>query len=262
MERKLGELDDGIFIKEIMEDIVANRVNLAEGWPKRIINNRSDAEIAAGCYCIWGQSRPVRPPTEWPWSQDSWMPNEKVLNIKKAVAILLTELERLKMLEAGYQNEEKETESTDPIFKNVATVDKLKPGMMIFDVRFGWQKVHRINHMPGYPIHTHEQQTYRADGKREEVDKYPSIYLIDIFNGGTPPDLDIQWWKVPHLTSVFVKNKKDAEWIKGQLVEYRPKSLNYNTRFRAIFSAGHEKTEWFECCKLHPEVEIKAEWLK
>ena len=72
----------------------------AEGWTPEHDDAHHDGTLAqaAGCYATWafeGEQLPNWVPTGWPWADSWWKPSTPRLNLIRAGALILAELERL-----------------------------------------------------------------------------------------------------------------------------------------------------------------------
>lgn len=144
--------------------------------------------------------------------------------------------------------------------EHVATIDRVSVGMWVFSIKEGWVQVKNISGQNEHEIKA-GQFTYCGNGRRHEPDKYPMLFLFDIFEGTSPPEPEIDWKKVPMDTDVEVRNDPKDEWRLRKFVCYLP---GCGFPF-LVFGDGHGMktatgTATFGFCRL--AVDCKPEWQK
>jgi len=148
--------------------------------------------------------------------------------------------------------------------EHVVTLDKVSVGMWVFDCSLGWHRVESVTGSHGtsdceFPLHTHDgKQTrvFTADGKRTKHNKYPSLFLIDIFEGTNHPEPEVDWSKVPPGTPVSGENR-DGKGVSGLFAgrEY------HVSKDATLYDVWAQNTYYrFEFCRL--AVPVKPEWIK
>jgi hypothetical protein len=124
---------------------------------------------------------------------------------------------------------------------HVATLERVSVGMWVFSSLSGWVQVSQIDngsHDGLYPIKA-GRDIYTINGWFRADCKYPSLFLIDIFEGTSPPVPEVDWGKVPPGTPVIGDNGDGkgvsglfagVEWM-GSAPEFRVWAQNTYYRF-------------------------------
>lgn len=79
---------------------------------------------------------------------------------------------------------------------------------------------------------------------------------------------EIDWSKIPKWTKVLVKNEPESEYQNAYFmgVNNEEGEILFAVTFYDMFifedRCGEGEFEYFDCCKLHPTVEISEEWYK
>lgn len=70
-----------------------------EGWTPSHDDSHSSGDLseAAGCYAMFSETFPdeEKPPPQWPWAREWWKPKDYRLDLVRAAALLIAEIERI-----------------------------------------------------------------------------------------------------------------------------------------------------------------------
>ena len=166
----------------------------------------------------------------------------------------------------GEENKMKE------VFKNAKVGDK------VWSCLYGWGKVINIdNYTDSYPIaflpdnreNKYIINTYTFSGHGRVDNEYPELYWQEPeikYEVTERPEPEIDWTKVPVDIKVLVcgdNRLDDKTWEVRYFANYLPKAVS---RYYCFYNGSKlneaEDLTYWKYCKLHPDVEIKEEWLK
>jgi hypothetical protein len=147
---------------------------------------------------------------------------------------------------------------------HVATIDRVSAGMWVWSIDRGWAEVGAVDRTDDrYPIKM-KGNCYTAKGMRATQDANPSLFLVDIFEGTSPPAPEVDWEKVPYGTKVEVCNtsfedKLNGIWRFGEFLEYKPSNTRKYRALIILNDCPHVAAMWFDHCRL--ACEPKPEWM-
>jgi hypothetical protein len=165
----------------------------------------------------------------------------------------------------GEENKMKE------VFKNAKVGDK------VWSCLYGWGKVINIDlgadRVVEYPLlvkfNERYQKYYDYCGNTNYLSSYPELYWQEPeikYEVTERPEPEIDWTKVPVDIKVLVcKDNRldDKTWEVRYFANYLPKAVS---RYYCFYNGSKlneaEDLTYWKYCKLHPDVEIKEEWLK
>lgn len=138
----------------------------------------------------------------------------------------------------------------------------IKPGEHVWHYRFGPCKVRTICDA-GIIIEDEEgcieHGPYDEQGRLCKTDALPSIFWAPVtINFPAKPEPEINWYKVPQGTPVYVSDNPALGWTPHTFVAYTDTELMYG-KYVAADSQGY--VDSWKYCRLAPDVEVKEEWL-
>lgn len=148
------------------------------------------------------------------------------------------------------------------LLQYAATLDRVSVGMWVFDTHNGWTKITELLELREMVIVTDCGRRTYADGRNLKSDKYPSLFLVDIFEGTSPPAQEIDWSKVPMDTEVEVRNSTDEIWLPRHFCCYLPVGNGYGQYVAFVDNFCRIQAfavDRYRFCRL---VDQKPEWIK
>lgn len=129
-------------------------------------------------------------------------------------------------------------------------------GDRVWHILHGWMEVTQVDKHQALAVAGGWHIWFWDNGTSASKDINPSIFWqpIELPPPPSKPGHEIDWDRVPRWTKVQVRDTEEDPWIDRWFL--------MKGVYDYLCMDGNKKVYRYRYCRIHPDVEIKPEWLK